>query len=232
MRLALFDVDGTLVDAGGSGRLALCRAFEAVHGVEGMAARVEDVPFDGATDTWILAAFARRAAVEPAAFERRRREFEEAYLNLLRGILREEISPRILPGVVPLLEAFRSDGVLLGLVTGNIRAGAMVKLEAAGLDRWFPEGGFGEDSPERAELARIARERFERLAGRAIPPAATLHVGDSRQDVRAALANGYLSLAVGTGWTPLSDLEAEGPGLAVEDLSGTGEILAWLRRAA
>lgn len=232
MKLALFDIDGTLVDAGGSGRLALCRAFEKVFGVRGMEALAADVPFDGATDTWILSAFAERAGVEEARFQGCRLEFEPVYLELLRGILAGEIRPRVLPGVVALLEALHGAGVHLGLVTGNIRSGARVKLGAAGLDPWFREGAFGDDSAERADLARIARERFESLAGEPIPPALTLHVGDSRQDVRAARANGYLSLAVGTGWTSLEDLEAEGPGLALPDLGATAEILAWLRRAA
>lgn len=232
MNLALFDIDGTLVDAGGSGRAALCRAFERVFAVGDMASRVADVPFQGATDMWILSQFSSRAGIEPEDFAGRRRELESAYLEILAGVLREEIRPRVLPGVHALLDRLAAGGVRLGLVTGNLRRGARVKLDAVGLAERFQEGGFGEDSPDRAVLARLARQRIEALSEEAIDPAGVLLVGDSREDIRAARVNGYRSIAVGTGWTSLAELKAEGPHLALEDLSRTAEIASWLGLAA
>lgn len=228
MILALFDIDGTLIDAGGSGRLALCRAFEAVFGVGEMRERGADVPFDGATDRWIFGEFASRAGIAADEFAAMSRTFEAVYLDLLEGILRNEIRPRVLPGVEDLLDRLVEIPVLVGLVTGNFRQGAMVKLRSVDLDGRFEEGAFGDDSSDRGELGKLARERFETLHGSGIDPGRTLLIGDSRQDVRAALANGYRSLAVGTGWTSLEDLEAEGPERVLPDLSGTRAILDWL----
>ena len=48
---------------------------------------------------------------------------------------------------------------MLGVATGNVRAGADAKLAAAKLDAWFELGGYGCDSHVRAELVARAIER-------------------------------------------------------------------------
>jgi phosphoglycolate phosphatase-like HAD superfamily hydrolase len=228
LRLVLFDVDGTLVDAGGAGRWALSRAFEKLYGVEGMEARAAGVPFAGPTDQWIIAEMASRAGLGPGFFDKAGDEFEETYLALLRERLAGGGRAHSLPGVTQLLGSLRGRGALLGLVTGNIRRGARVKLESAGLSGWFEGGAFAEDAVERKEIARIARERFESIRGVKIVASQVLMVGDGRQDVSAARANGYRSLAVETGWTAREDLQEEGPDLLLADLSGTEELVAWI----
>jgi phosphoglycolate phosphatase-like HAD superfamily hydrolase len=232
VRLVLFDVDGTLVDAGGAGRESLCRAFERIFGLGEVGARAATVPFDGRTDSWIIAEIADRAGVAPGRLEERRGDLERTYLAILEEALAGGRRARALPGVSALLEALTAAGLAVGLVTGNIRKGAQVKLAAAGVARYFEEGAFGDDSPDRVELARLARERFEKRAGVRLDPSSVVLIGDSRQDVRAARANGYRSLAVATGWTGRGDLLAEGPDRLAEDLAATEEILTWIREAA
>ncbi len=228
--LVLFDVDGTLVDAGGAGRESLCKAFERVFGLSGVGRSAAAVPFDGRTDSWIIGEIAAGAGVDPARLEAHREALEVAYLGILEETLAGGKRARALPGVSALLEALSDGGSPVGLVTGNIRRGAQVKLAAAGIDRYFEEGAFGDDSADRVELARLARERFERRMGVAFLPSSVLLVGDSKQDVRAARANGYRCLAVATGWTRREDLRAEGPDAVMEDLSATGDVLGWIGR--
>jgi len=231
LTLVLFDVDGTLVDAGGAGREALCRAFEKVFGQCGLGRSSAAVPFDGRTDSWIIEEIAGSAGIDPTRLASEKSALEESYLVLLEEILSAGRPARALPGVASLLPALAGRGHKLGLVTGNIRRGARVKLSAAGITGYFDEGAYGDDSPDRSVLARLARERFEARMGEAIAPGSVLLVGDSRQDVRAARANGYRSLAVATGWTRREDLGAEGADRVMEDLSATEEVLSWISGA-
>lgn len=228
MILALFDVDGTLVNAGGAGREALCRAFETEFGSVRVMEKAADVRFDGRTDKEIIAEIGARAGVAPEDLAGRRETFERAYVAILEEMLREEGRARPLPGAADLLAALRSGGAHLGLVTGNIRAGARAKLEAAGLGSWFEDGAWGSDSEDRAELARLARERFESRLGGVLRPGGIVLAGDSRADVRAARENGFRSLAVETGWTRREDLVAAGADRVVADLSDTAGLAAWI----
>jgi len=230
--LVLFDVDGTLVNVRGSGRWALTRAFELTFARPGLGDIVSDVRFDGRTDPAIIAEIASRAGIESETLARRSGDLEECYLSQLRGRLGELGRVEALPGVLRLVHALTGRGICRGLLTGNTRAGAMLKLGAAGLDEIFDEGAFGSDGADRAELGRLARERFSIILGRHLAPSEIVVIGDAPEDVRAARSNGYRSLAVGTGWTSLDALRAESADLVVQDLSDTESILEWIAGSA
>lgn len=232
MRLVLFDVDGTLVDARGAGRWSLERAFERVFNLgrdEGFSARIR---FDGATDPSIIEEIASAAGVESVHLDRARADLEEAYLEILERRLSEGEAARPLPGVVRLLTSLQGSGEALGLVTGNIRSGARLKIASAGLSEFFQEGAYGSDGTDRAVLARLARERLERRTGRAFEPGEVVLLGDSQEDVRAARVNGYRSLAVATGVARAEDLVSAGADNVLRDLSGTESVLEWIERGA
>jgi phosphoglycolate phosphatase-like HAD superfamily hydrolase len=91
---------------------------------------------------------------------------------------------------------------LLGIATGNVRAGADAKLASAGLGAYFSLGGYGCDSPVRAELvaAAIARGRQHGELHEVIV------VGDTIHDIGAAHACGALACAVATGSDPAEAL--------------------------
>ena len=127
-----------------------------------------------------------------------------------------------------LIGALSAKGIPAGLLTGNTRRGAKLKLAAAALGNTFEMGAFGSDGHDRAALGRLARERFEREHKQKIPPTDFVVVGDSIEDVRAARENGFRCLAVGTGWTSLELLRKEGADLTVEDLSDTPAMVEWI----
>jgi phosphoglycolate phosphatase-like HAD superfamily hydrolase len=230
--LVLLDVDGTLVDASGAGRWALERAFETVFGAEGISAVTARVRFQGRTDPSIIAEIAARAGIPEARLSESARPFEETYLAFLEERLGRSGGARALPGARDLLAALERGAIPFGLLTGNIERGARLKLLAAGIANRFPAGAYGSDGADRDALGRIARERFESILGRGVPPREVVVVGDSPEDVRAARANGYRSLAVATGWTAAADLEAERPDAVLADLSATGSVLAWIAAGA
>jgi phosphoglycolate phosphatase len=225
--LVLFDIDGTLVDAGGAGRRGLEASFRRVFGLEDITAPASRVRFAGQSDPTIIAAIAREAGIAGADVESRYVELQNAYVDALR---RELSTPdprrRVMPGVRTLLEALAArPDVLLGLVTGNIEEGARAKLEAFGLNRYFVDGGFSSDHPERVEIARIAHERLSRRAGFRFPADRVMVVGDTELDVRCARGNGFCAIAVESGWVPREHLEAAGPDALFADLTDMAAVL-------
>lgn len=226
--LVLFDVDGTLVDTAGAGRRGLFRSFRDVFGVADIELRAAEVRLGGKTDPAIIAEMAAAAGIARIAIESRYAEFQRAYVAALREELAngEPAHRRVLPGVQPLLEALHPRrGVWLGLVTGNIEDGARAKLQTFDLNRFFPDGGFSSDHPDRAEIARIAHERLCRRAAIRFAPERVAIVGDTELDVACARANGFRSIAVAAGGVSRVHLEAAGAHAVLDDLSDLDEVM-------
>jgi phosphoglycolate phosphatase-like HAD superfamily hydrolase len=207
----LFDIDGTLLRAGGAGRRAFTRAMEDLTGpvVEALSA----MKFDGMTDRLIarealaLSGVPWDAALVEAVLAR--------YLLHLPGEL-DSPAFRVLPGAATTLERLRARGRLLGLCTGNLSLGARLKLRHGGLEAffdWSPAAphGFAEDGEARALLVAAAVDRVSAALGRAVAPAEVLIIGDTPRDVWAAREVGCAVLCVATGNFDAAALLACGP---------------------
>lgn len=189
--LVLFDVDGTLVDVRGAGRRAFSRALELTWDVKDDLAHVK---FAGATDLGVLDELRARWPLDPAR--------HDAFFAHLARLLDEELTrepPRALPHAPESVRALaaRTD-VALGLLTGNGRACARIKVDRAGIAHTFAHGAYGDEHPDRCELARRARGSFERV----------IVVGDTMRDVEAARAIGATAVAVCTGRYGRAELES------------------------
>lgn len=226
--LVLFDIDGTLVDTGGAGRLGLEASFRSVFGLDDVTGAASRVRFDGKTDPTIIADIARAVGLPAGEVEARYAEIQEAYLDALRAELQlPNPRRRVLPGVRALLDELAArTGVHLGLVTGNIEEGARVKLDAFGLNRYFVDGGFSSDHPERNEIARIAHQKLSRRAGFRFPAERVMVVGDTELDVECARANRFGAIAVASGWSPRERLLAAEPDALFPDLTDLAAVLA------
>lgn len=212
-RLILFDLDGTLVHAAGAGRRALERAVQRCFGA---VAPMEGRAFAGRSDVAIFRELALRSGVTATELQRRWGELVESYLQLLDEELRT--SPvAVLPGVLPLLEWLRRrDDVVVALGTGNLEAGARLKLRRAGLESYFAVGGFGADGEARWRILQAARRRAAAFFGRPMHPVVV--VGDTPLDVQAARQAGYLAVAVATGPYSVQELQASGAEAVLPDL--------------
>jgi phosphoglycolate phosphatase-like HAD superfamily hydrolase len=222
--IVLFDVDQTLLYSGGAGGLAMRRAFERLYGVQDGFRQVE---FSGRTDWAILRDALRLHGLldgqDEAAFRRGLTRFQQTYVQLLPETLREVDGGRVMPGVPALLEALAArDDVRLGLATGNFRDSCFLKLRHFRLDCYFIDGGFGDDSEDRAEVVRLA---IARVGDASHDPRSVWVVGDTPRDIAAAHANRARALGVATGSCSVEELRAAGADLAMADLSQTADLL-------
>jgi phosphoglycolate phosphatase-like HAD superfamily hydrolase len=215
IRLVLFDIDGTLIATGGAG----LRAFATVARIRFHSPDVMGrLRFSGRTDVSIVREFFSLAGIAPSA--ENFAFFFEDYVFWLDHYL-HETSGGVLPGVSHFLAALQSlsSPPAVGLLTGNIRLGAEIKLRHYDLWPRFSLGAFGDDHEDRDHLAAIARQRGEKWLGQSLRGEEILVIGDTPLDVACARAIGARCLAVSTGGTSLRDLLEHRPARAVSNLS-------------
>jgi phosphoglycolate phosphatase len=214
IRLALFDIDGTLIRSGGAGEKAFARVAEAEFGMVNGTARLH---FAGRTDPSIVRDFFTQHGIAPSP-ENFQRFFDRYvfYLDHLLG----ELEGQVLPGVHRLIDAMKSmaEPPLLGLLTGNIRLGAQLKLTRYQLWEHFQTGGFGDDSEDRIQIAIIARARGSQILRRKLCGEEILVIGDTPRDIACGRAIGARVLAVATGSYSIDQLGQDSPTWAVKAL--------------
>lgn len=220
MLICLFDIDGTLISTGGAGRAAL---EEALLGEFHIEHTIDRMLLSGRTDRAIIHDLFRMHGIADTLENRQR--LAEGYLRHLPGCL-ERAAGKILPGVAELLHRLSGRGeTILGLLTGNTRQGARVKLGFFGLDGYFPLGGYGDDHHDRDEVARAALVEIRRLHGEKVPLGRVWVIGDTPLDIRCARCIGARSVAVATGWHDMEELASHRPDLLVETLSDAEHLL-------
>ena len=202
----LFDIDGTLLVTGGAGAVAWQRAFLELYGVE---ANIEEHTHAGMTDPEI-AAIVFREVIGRDGSEAERAEAIAGYLSHLGDAVAESSGYRVMPGIEELLPRLAEQGVLLGIVTGNIESAAHVKLARGDLNRFFAFGGYGSDSRDRTELTKHALERGGGVLGTPLDLAATIAVGDTPRDVKAGHGAGIRVVGVATGAYGVEELREAG----------------------
>ncbi len=215
MRAILFDIDGTLLRCGPQVRPLFAGALREVYGSFGS---LNGYDFAGKTDPRIVLDLIRATGFADDEILARLPAMRDAYLaNLERGLERQGMC--LLPGVVELLERLAGRGdVVVGLLTGNWRDGARIKLSRFGLGRFFAFGAFGDDGVDRRDLVPVALARAAEQAGCSIAPERALIVGDTERDVDCARASGVPSLAVATGFTDAGRLQSAGADWVYPDL--------------
>ncbi|MEK7854083.1 MAG: HAD hydrolase-like protein [candidate division NC10 bacterium] len=222
-RILLFDLDGTLVLTGGAGVRALDRAFQDLYGLQDAG---RGVPFHGRTDLRIIRDIVERKLHRPMGADEAV-AICDRYLPYLEEEVQRSATYRVLPGVPALLTLLAARGdCLVGLGTGNVEAGARIKLARADLNRFFPFGGFGSDAEDRVELLRRAAARGEARRGPGADGLAQVVViGDTHLDVESGRALGARTVAVATGGESAAALEQAKPDVLLADLSDAEAFL-------
>lgn len=206
VRAVLFDIDGTLLVTGGAGGVAWQRAFEELHKVDANVAEHTDA---GMTDPEIAAIIFREVIGREGSQEERSKAIG-CYLKHLPDAVAESDGYRVMPGIGELLPRLIEDGVLLGLVTGNIEAAAHIKLARARLNRFFSFGGYGSDAADRTEVTEAALSRGGLVSGGTLADGACIAVGDTPRDVIAGHGAGIEVIGIATGSYEVEQLREAG----------------------
>lgn len=223
MQICLFDIDGTLLRSGGAGKAAMEMALQETFSV---ALAEEQVSYSGRTDRAIGRDLFRLHGIELNEVNWQR--FINAYLERLPAYL---VTMRgvVCPGIAELLDELATwPDIAVGLLTGNLLAGAQVKLGHFGLHERFPFGGFGDHHWERDDVAFEAVEAVRRHLSRPVAAERIWVIGDTPLDIRCARAVGARAVAVATGWDAAAVLEAAGPDLLLEDFTDPSPFLRQL----
>jgi phosphoglycolate phosphatase len=224
MRTVLFDLDGTLMLTGGAGVRGMNRAGRELFGDH---FTIDGVPIAGGLDPVIYREAATRCGIHDHA--PLHEVFRDRYLATLAHELATHPEGTVcLPGVRALLDDMRRrSDVWIGMVTGNYRAAAPIKLRAGGLDpELFRIAAFGDEAPTRPDIVGLALQRHAAQTGRSADPREFVVVGDTPRDVECAHAHGIPCLAVATGMHSVDELIDAGADSVVASLADPAPLWA------
>jgi phosphoglycolate phosphatase-like HAD superfamily hydrolase len=227
-RFILWDIDGTLISTGSTGRQALeCGAAE-VAGLD----FVPEISMGGKTDPQIIAEILTAAGVSQGRIaELIPKALIQAETFLAESRDRMLSEGRVHPGVREVLTRLDDlGGMCQTLLTGNVKANAIVKVETFDLVGFFDleVGAYGSDHANRDELVPIALDRVDQVHGERYAPDEVWIVGDTANDLRCARAGGARCLLVGTGREGMSPLVGLSPDFLFQDLSDTEAVVSAL----
>lgn len=210
--LVLFDIDGTLLrGAAQQHRHAL---IEGIRRVTGYDTTLNGISTSGMLDRDLIAVMLRVCGENESGIRKWLSRIVAECQACYTENCSQDLSQFVCTGACETLETLRARGAIMGLVTGNLSTIGWKKIEQAGLREYFSLGAFAEDGRTRARLARIAASRAKRQ--KLISERARISlIGDHPNDIQAAKANGFQSVAVGTGVTALAELEAAQPDILV-----------------
>ena len=221
-RLALFDIDGTLLVAGDPDHIPCLT--EALTGVFGRPVTLDGVALGGNQERAIAREAARRSGVAESDIDA---GMDDVMAELGRLFL-ERVSDRtdrLLPGVPASVATLAAAGWDLGVLSGGARAVSTAKLAAAGLDQLFPFGAFGDEHEDRAALVLVALSAGGRHHGTELKMADTVLVGDTPRDVDAARRAGCGVVAVATGRFSVDELAGHAPDAVLPDLADAAALV-------
>ncbi len=221
-KLILFDIDGTLINAGGAGMRSLNRAFYELFGKENA---FDNVAMAGKTDTQII-----KEGLKLHGFPYEDGNLSNMVDMYLYFLLDEIKNPwrKIKPGIKEALNMFNQMGLPLGLLTGNLEKGARIKLSPFGLYEYFLDGAFGSDHEDRDRLLPIAIGKFLRK-GFNFSVKDCIVIGDTPRDVQCAKIHSAYCIAVATGPYTKEDLLKTDADIVLDSLKDAETCINFIR---
>jgi len=225
-KLLLFDIDGTLLLTGGTGKIAFEEAFDELFAIPNAWG---DLNPHGKTDMAIfdeVALLKLGRILTPGEADLLMDRYEEIFEEQIPHAPRFEL----MPGVIAILEHLSKDpDLFLALATGNFERAGWLKLKRGAIDHYFRAGGFGNDAREREKIVLAAIAYSEELARERFDPKDIFVIGDTEYDITAAKKAGVKSIAVLTNGRTRQSFEKDPPNYILPDLTDIPAFLACLK---
>ena len=219
--LYLFDIDGTLLSPGPSARKAINQAIENFTGVPPKL-QIKDVA--GLTDRLIV-----RNALEKSGMDGDITEVITAiindYLTLFESTYFKSTEAFVFEDALKLVHKVKENSFPLGLLTGNVKRGAQIKLGRFNLMKHFSFGAFGDEGETRNDLPIIARKRAKEVLAKTYEFDEIVLIGDTPEDAIAAKVNGCKSVVVCRRQEWYDDIVKAGADLIVDSLDDPAIVI-------
>ncbi len=228
-KLVLFDLDGTLVNAGGSGRTALKKAMAELYGAT---PEFDHSLISGRTDLdnfSIVYALIKKGK-KPSAAEMKK--MKAKYLEILPAEVHAAVRSKkydLVSGIEKFLKLLSKErDIILGLGTGNLEEGAKIKLQPSQLLSYFSVGGYGEDGHTREEMLQAAVKRAEKKFKTRIEPENVYVIGDTHRDICAAKNCGFHSAVLTNGFGEAQKIQRAAAELEAKNFNDITTFCVWL----
>jgi phosphoglycolate phosphatase-like HAD superfamily hydrolase len=226
-RLLLWDVDGTLLQAGELGAAVFDVALELATGQR----PTGRVRMSGKTDPEIVGEYLAAMDIDEPDLVAHVLRHSEELLAEAAAAGQLTAGGHACPGIADVLGRLAEDPrVISTLLTGNIEPNAVVKVAAFGLDRWLDLtiGAYGSDATDRNLLVPVALRRLSTRHGIDLAPGDAWVIGDTPRDLACARAAGARCLLVATGRYRLDELTGLDADAVLEDLCDVPAVVKLL----
>ncbi|MDP7196717.1 MAG: HAD family hydrolase [SAR202 cluster bacterium] len=214
-KLFLFDIDGTIISPGNVAR-KLIDKIVLDNFKQSPNLNYDDVA--GSTDPIIVeTALLRIGEKEPLS--QSINFVLTLYQNELKEVYNSSKAPFVYNDSMQLLNKIKNYGHFFGLLRGNIKTAAKIKLSKFNLWSQFPFGVFGEDAGNRDDLVWAAREKAWDALQESFQFEDIILIGDTLADADAASVNGAKSIIVCRIPDKKTQLEKSNATIIVDDLS-------------
>ncbi|WP_193139693.1 MULTISPECIES: HAD-IA family hydrolase [unclassified Meridianimarinicoccus] len=214
LKLAIFDVDGTLVDSQAHILRSMTAAFDSVG---------REMPERGAVLELVgLSLPLVIARLCPDLSDTVRDGMVATYKDTFAAtrVADGAATAPLYPDIAETLDRLaRVEPLLLGVATGKSRRGLTHVLDQHGLNRRFVTQQVADDHPSKPHPAMLEAA----LRDTGCDPADAVMIGDTVFDLEMARSAGIPAIAVGWGYHPVADLQRLSPRAMVQD---TGELAA------
>ncbi|NQT96365.1 MAG: haloacid dehalogenase-like hydrolase [Candidatus Marinimicrobia bacterium] len=221
-KLFLFDIDGTILSPGILPRRILNKAFFDLAGAS-PDLQFEDVA--GLTDPLIITNGLRKLGITDGVIPKLAVAILERYLTNMERDYPQSDLPVLYRDALDFLDAVQDERHVTALLTGNVEAGAKIKLDRFGLFERFAFGAYGDDSADRTRLPGVARVRAREVLGTEFRFEDLIIVGDTPNDARVAALAGARSVIVCRRPEWEQEIWQAGADLVVPSLSDTDNLL-------
>lgn len=211
-KLFIWDIDGTLIDCGASGKQALESSFESSYSINNA---LMDVNLAGKLDYNIINAVIEKNDISNFKLN----DFFKTYTSELKENLLYNENFKVLKNIESNLELIdKNEDFINAIATGNSEVGAIVKLKKASLLKYFKIFSCGDSFETRKNLVQNAINITQARVDSKIYKENIYMIGDTPDDIIAGNKNDIKTIAVASGSYPSDILKKYKPDFLFDKL--------------